>query len=162
MSHEQSPGMVKSEGLNKFFNVGDDKRSAILHSLRLANRQEHDWTTIWTALGLAPNQRRKLWEELRRPLLDVSEVADIIRRRPKTVSGWCRQGEYPSGFPMPFDWGPRTKRWIGLEIWAYRQPALYAALARDIVRPSRSSRKVLQRPDESAPLQTTLEPLSFC
>lgn len=159
MSHENSPGLVTNENLNDYFDVGEEKRIEILHGLGLSPRREHDWTTIWAALGLSAVQRRKLWETLRAPLIGVAEVADIIGRRPKTVSGWCRKGEYPVGFPVPFDFGPRTKRWIALEIWADRQPAFYAKLARDIARSSPSSRKVLQRPGGEAPLPTTLEPM---
>jgi predicted DNA-binding transcriptional regulator AlpA len=159
MSFEKSPGAATNEDLCKYLNVGDDKRAEILTDLGLPKRREHDWTTIWAAIGIAPVQRRKLWDELRMPLLDVAQVADIVGRRPKTISGWCHRGEYPAGFPLPFDFGPRTKRWIGLEVWAYQQPALYAGLARRIARPSPSSRKLLQKPATGAPLPTTLDPL---
>ena len=159
MSHENSPGLVTNENLNDYFDVGEDKRIEILHGLGLSTMRKHDWTTIWAALGLAAVQRRKLWEELRAPFIGVAEVARIIGGRPKTVSGWCRKGEYPVGFPVPFDFGPRTKRWIALEVQAYQRPALYGKLARNIARPSPSSRKVLQRPVRNAPLPTTLEPM---
>lgn len=161
MSYKNSPGLVTNEKLNEFFAVGEDKRIEILQGLGLSHQQKHDWTTIWAALGLSAVQRHKLWKELQAPLIGVAEVAGIIERDPKTVSGWCYQGEYRVGFPVPFNFGPRTKRWIALEVQAYQRPALYGKLARNIARPSPSSRKVLQRPVRNAPLPTTLEPVSL-
>jgi predicted DNA-binding transcriptional regulator AlpA len=159
MSHQRSPGIATKDDLNDFFDVGDDKRNEILRARGLSVQRDHDWSTIWSVLGLGAEQKRKIWDDLRVPLLDVAEVADIIGKRPKTVSGWCREGMYPCGFPVPFDFGPRTKRWIELEILAYQKPKLYGKDARKIVRLSRSSRKVLQRPVENGPLPTTLDPM---
>ncbi len=161
MSHELSPGIATKATLSDFFAVGDEKRNEILRALGLHTQVDHDWTTLWAALGLSAIQNRRLWDDLRAPMLTVADVADIIKKRPKTVSGWCEAGEYPPGFPVPFDFGPRTKRWIALEVWAYRQPEIYGKVAREIARPSPSSRKVLQRPAVSGPLPTTLDPLAF-
>ena len=161
MSHEISPGIASNEELGDFLNVGDDKRREIMIALGLSPGREHDWTEIWASLGLAPVQRHRLWDELRAPMLDVAEVVGIIGKQPKTVSGWCKRGEYPPRFPAPFDFGPRTKRWIGLEVWASRQPDIYGKDARRIVRPSTSSRKVLQPGPARGPLLTTLDPLPF-
>jgi predicted DNA-binding transcriptional regulator AlpA len=161
MSHDQSPGLAKKLNLNRFFAVGDDKRNAILRALGLSTQRDHDWISIWAAMGLSAVQKRKLWDELQAPMLTVAEVADIIEKRPKTVSGWCNRGEYPPGFPVPFDFGPRTKRWIALEIWAYKQPVIYRKHACEIARPSPSTRKILQRPTGLGPVPTTLDPMAF-
>lgn len=161
MSYELSPGSASKQNLCDFFNVGEDKMNEILRDFGLSTRREHDWTTIWDALGLSAVQKRKIWHKLQTPMLSVKETAAIIKKHPKTVSGWCEKGEYPPGFPAPFDFGPRTKRWLDLEIWNYEQPKIYGDLAREIRRPSRSSRKHLQRPGEGAPLPTTLDPMRF-
>lgn len=161
MSNHLSPGIATKAALSVFFAVGDEKRNEILRAKGLSTNVDHDWTTIWAnTMDLSPVQKRKLWKDLQAPLLKVADVAKIIERRPKTVSGWCDRGEYPRGFPAPFDFGPRTKRWIPLEIWAYRQPAIYGALARQIARPSPSSRKVLQQPAVGGPVPTTLDPMA--
>lgn len=161
MSHQLSPGIASKEDLSGFFAVGDDKRNEILRALNLPAQRDYDWSTIWAALGLEAVQKRKLWDDLKSPMLTVAQVADIIEKRPKTVSGWCDRGQYPPGFPAPFDFGPRTKRWIKLEVWAYRQPAIYGKLSRKISRPTPSSRKVLQAPVGSGPVLTTLDPMEF-
>ncbi len=160
MSHEKSPGIATKDELSEFFHVGDDKRNEILCDLGLSIQRDHDWTTIWAVLKLDAVQKRKMWKELLTPLLDVADVADIIKKRPKTVSGWCKKEEYPAGFPVPFNFGPRTKRWIALEVWAYRQPVLYGEFASQIARLRPSSRKVLKRTVDSPWLETTLEPMS--
>ena len=161
MSHELSPGIATKATLCDFFAVGDEKRNEILRTLGLHTQVDHDWTTLWVALGLSAIQKRSLWDDLQAPMLTVAEVAGIIGKRPKTVSGWCEAQEYPPGFPVPFDFGPRTKRWIALEVWAYRQPEIYGERAREIARPSLSSRKVLQRPAGRGPIPTTLDPIAF-
>lgn len=160
MSHDQSPGVAKKSDLNKFFVVGDEKRNEILRALGLSPQRDHDWTTIWAALGLSAIQKRRLWDDLQKPMLTVAQVADIIEKRPKTVSGWCDRGQFPPGFPVPFDFGPRTKRWIELEVWAYHQPAIYGNLSRKLARPTPSSRKVLQAPTGCCPVPTTLDPMA--
>ena len=160
MSHRKSPGIATNEELNSFFAVGNGKRIEILKALGLSTSRQHDWTTIWVAIGLAAVQRRKLWDDLRAPLLDVADVAGIIGKHPKTVSGWCKRNQYPLGFPIPFDFGPRSKRWISLEVWSYRQPELYRKLACGISRPSPSLCKVLQPPVGEV-LPTTLKPIPF-
>ena len=160
LSREVGPGLVTGEELNAFLMIGSDKRRAILRGWELDAGRSHDWTTIWARLGLAPVQKRRIWDDLRAPLLTPEEVAGIIGRRPDTVRDWCRQGIYPAGFPPPFDLGPRTRRWIGLEVWAWRQPEVHGSLARKIARPAPSARAVL-RPPGVDPIPTTLDPMRF-
>ena len=159
-SREDGPGLVTGEGLDAFLAVGSDKRRAILRGWGLDAGHSHDWTTIWARLGLTPVQKRRTWDDLRAPLLTSEEVAGIIGRRPDTVRDWCRQGMYPAGFPPPFDLGPRTRRWIELEVWAWRQPEVRGSLARQIARPAPSARAVL-RPPGAGPIPTTLKPMPF-
>lgn len=161
MSHQISPGIASKKDLRDFFNVGDDKLNEILSTLGLSTQRGHDWTTIWGALGLDTVQKCKIWDVLQAPLLDVADVACIIGKRPKTVSGWCKKGVYPSGLPAPFDFGPRTKRWIELEVWAYRQPAVYRKDSKKIGKHSPSSHRALQRPPRLEPLLTTLDLMAF-
>lgn len=160
MSSEWSPGLATSADLGVYFAVASDKRAGIQRASGLGAGRSHDWTAVWAALGLAPRQPRHVWDDLRAPLLRPAEVAGIVGRRPATVAEWCRRGMYPPGFPPPFVFGPRTRRWIGLEVWAWRQPDLYGALARKIARPAPSARAVL-RPPGAGPIPTTLDPMPF-
>ena len=157
MSCQIGPGLATRGELHEYFGVGPEKAAEILNALGLPPGRLRDWTTVWSALGLAPVQKRRLWDELRLPLMDVAAAADVAGRRPATVRGWCDRGEFPPGFPPPFVFGPRTRRWIGLELRAWRQPAVYDSIARGIKRPPRSARKVLQPP--AGPVPTTLEPM---
>lgn len=155
----EQPGFVTNALLCTYFSVCDDKRREAQKTLWLPARRKHAWTEVWAAVGLAPEQRRKLWPDLQEPLLTSGEVAALIDAARDTINGWCRQRAFPAGFPPPIVLGPSTRRWIRLEILAYRQPSLYAKLASDIRRPDRRLSRRSSPAAPLTPLPTTLDPL---
>lgn len=75
------------------------------------------------------------------------------------MNGWC-SGRPPEGFPLPLlDLGPKTRRWLPLQVRAYVQPLVYAERAA-LIRPGPETRGQPRRamPGPPPPLGT-LQPL---
>lgn len=157
MSKIESPGFVTSGEMMRYFGVGEEKLRAIRKEFNIPDGRKLDWTTVWAAVGLSPVQKKKLWEDLTEALLCPEEVGELIGASPSTINGWCRKHEYPARFPPPIRFGGKTRRWIPLEIRAFRQPTIYGPSAREIARPKASSRKTLQPPGTGIALPITLD-----
>jgi hypothetical protein len=131
--------------LEKFFGVREETRSVILRNLGLPKRRAYPWTEIWNALGLEPEQPEALWESLMlgpkrdNTLWSAAQVAEHLGITPDTINSWYRSGK--SGFPRPLvDIGPKTRKWLPVEIRAYDQPSIYAQVANQILRKPPSKR----------------------
>ena len=109
------------------------------------------WSVVFEALGLAADQSAKHWEELTKPLLTASQVAqDMGRTDPSIIYRWVNPSSpnYSPDFPAPIDlsFGKRPnarnrKRWRRADVIAWQsnkpQPK-YRHLSKSGVVPSPS------------------------
>lgn len=147
-----------------FGKCGDDTRRRLLRLLGLPKRRKYPWSEIWHALGLSPDQPKPLWNDLtlgderQNFLWSAARVADEIGLSSDTVNAYCNQDRRPEGFPAPLlSAGPKTRLWLPLEVRAYNQPSLYAALASEIRRLPKS--EAASKAMAAVPKSGSLDPL---
>jgi len=163
-AHTPVPKVSNDDIARYLGGIGDDTRRAILRSLGLPKRRQHAVSELWAALGLEPEQPKKVRKYLipdpegRNALWGAARVAEETGVVRATVNDWCARKAFPQGFPPPLiDHRRKTRLWLPIEVRAYIEPSIYGDIARRI----RRRPKAVEKPARPEPVawHGTLQPL---
>ncbi len=119
-SSKRTPGSASLEELRAYWRMPSDRATREL-AAKLGVRKingRYPWLSIWASEYLAP-PAAKHWDDLKRPHLNTSDMAEILKSSSRTA---CRRDHHrpDSEFPDPVRLRPTPKLWRVGQVYAWR------------------------------------------